>query len=85
MDIKDCVSVVVRPMKLTEDNEFERLVSCDPEDADMFCIYIETSNGELHFPEEIGLEGEFETTDFRIASMTANWISHGLNHAGGVQ
>lgn len=85
MNIADCKSVVVRPMRLTEINGFEELVDCDREGADLFCIYIEGMDGELHFPEEIGLEGEFETADFRVASMTATWISHGLNHAGGVQ
>jgi hypothetical protein len=85
MNIEDCCSVIVRAMKLVESNGLEELVDCDREGADLFCIYIEDMEGELHSPEEIGLEGEFECTDFRVADMTAHWISHGLMHQGGRQ
>lgn len=68
-------STVVLPRRANADaTAFE---ACPKEEADVFSIYIEDSDGALHVPEDFGIYGQFDFDNFRDASIVATWISAG--------
>ena len=84
MDVSEAKAVVVIPYKL--DEEIDGLKSCEPDEAELFSLFIEDFQGNLHAPEEIGLQGhDWDFTSHKTASMVATWVSAGLPCSGGVQ
>ena len=52
--------------------------ACPPDQADLFSIYIEDTEGDLHEPEDFGLVGQWDFETLREAHIVANWISVGM-------
>lgn len=84
MDVNQAKAVVVLPFRL--DEKIDGVLKCNPDEADFFSLYIEDLEGELHNPEEIGLQGhDWDFTDRRTAEIVATWVSAGLPCSGGAQ